>query len=50
VSFTRVLNEIGFDPGNNLVDVDVSFGRKKINFDDVVPLVVTVRGNGPSHV
>jgi hypothetical protein len=49
VSFTRVLNVIGFDPCSNIVDADVSFGRKEINFDDVVPLIVTMRGNGSSH-
>jgi hypothetical protein len=50
LSFTRILNENGFDPGNNIVDAFVSFGRKKINFDNVVPLILTVHGNGSSHV
>lgn len=50
LSFTRILNEIGFDPGNNIVDASVSFGGKKINLDNVVPLILTVHGNGSSHV
>jgi two-component system, OmpR family, copper resistance phosphate regulon response regulator CusR len=49
LSRTRILNEVweyGFDPGNNIVDVYVSYLRKKINFDDVEPLILTVRGAG----
>ncbi len=49
LSRTRILNEVweyGFDPGNNVVDVYVSYLRKKINFDDVDPLILTVRGAG----
>ena len=49
LSRTRILNEVweyGFDPGNNIVDVYVSYLRKKINFDDVAPLILTVRGAG----
>jgi two-component system OmpR family response regulator len=49
LSRTRILNEVweyGFDPGNNVVDVYVSYLRKKINFDDVEPLILTVRGAG----
>ena len=49
LSRTRILNEVweyGFDPGNNIVDVYVSYLRKKINFDDTAPLILTVRGAG----
>ena len=49
LSRTRILNEVweyGFDPGNNIVDVYVSYLRKKINFDDTPPLILTVRGAG----
>ena len=49
LSRTRILNEVweyGFDPGNNIVDVYVSYLRKKINFDDTTPLILTVRGAG----
>ncbi len=49
LSRTRILNEVweyGFGPGNNIVDVYVSYLRKKINFDDVEPLILTVRGAG----
>jgi DNA-binding response OmpR family regulator len=49
LSRSRILNEVweyGFDPGNNIVDVYVSYLRKKINFDDVEPLILTVRGAG----
>jgi DNA-binding response OmpR family regulator len=49
LSRTRILNEVweyGFDPGNNIVDVYVSYLRKKINFDDLAPLILTVRGAG----
>ena len=49
LSRTRILNEVwdyGFDPGNNVVDVYVSYLRKKINFDGVEPMIVTVRGAG----
>ena len=50
MSFTRILNEIDLDPGNSVVDTDDNFGRKKVNFDDVVPPIVTMRGNGSSPV
>jgi hypothetical protein len=50
VSFTRILNEIDLDLGNSVVDTDDNFGRKKINFYDVVRLILTVRGNGSSLV
>jgi DNA-binding response OmpR family regulator len=49
LSRTRILNEVweyGFDPGNNIVDVYVSYLRKKVNFDDLAPLILTVRGAG----
>ncbi len=49
LSRTRILNEVweyGFDPGNNIVDVYVSYLRKKINFDNATPLILTVRGAG----
>jgi len=49
LSRTRILNEVweyGFDPGNNIVDVYVSYLRKKINFADTTPLILTVRGAG----
>jgi two-component system OmpR family response regulator len=49
LSRTRILNEVweyGFDPGNNIVDVYVSYLRKKINFDDTTALILTVRGAG----
>lgn len=49
LSRTRILNEVweyGFDPGNNIVDVYVSYLRKKINFNDATPLILTVRGAG----
>ncbi|MBW4029687.1 MAG: response regulator transcription factor [Acidobacteria bacterium] len=49
LSRTRILNEVweyGFDPGNNIVDVYVSYLRKKINFDDAPALILTVRGAG----
>lgn len=49
LSRTRILNEVwdyGFDPGNNVVDVYVSYLRKKINFDGVEAMIVTVRGAG----
>ena len=46
---TRILNEVweyGFDPGNNVVDVYVSYLRKKINFAEFEPMILTVRGAG----
>jgi len=49
LSRTRILNEVweyGFDPGNNIVDVYVSYLRKKINFADTAPMILTVRGAG----
>jgi len=49
LSRTRILNEVweyGFDPGNNVVDVYVSYLRKKINFAEFEPMILTVRGAG----
>ncbi len=49
LSRTRILNEVweyGFDPGNNIVDVYVSYLRKKINLEGADPLILTVRGAG----
>ncbi len=49
LSRTRILNEVweyGFDPGNNIVDVYVSYLRKKINLEGAAPLILTVRGAG----
>ncbi len=49
LSRTRILNEVweyGFDPGNNIVDVYVSYLRKKINVEGADPLILTVRGAG----
>jgi DNA-binding response OmpR family regulator len=45
----RILNEVweyGFDPGNNVVDVYVSYLRKKLNIAGLDPLIQTVRGAG----
>jgi len=49
LSRTRILNEVweyGFDPGNNVVDVYVSYLRKKLNIAGLEPLIKTVRGVG----
>ena len=49
LSRTRILNEVweyGFDPGNNIVDVYVSYLRKKINLEGADPLILTVRRAG----
>jgi DNA-binding response OmpR family regulator len=49
LSRTRILNEVweyGFDPGNNIVDVYISYLRKKINFADTEAMILTVRGAG----
>jgi DNA-binding response OmpR family regulator len=45
----RILNhvwEYGFDPGSNVVDVYVSYLRRKLNREGLVPLIQTVRGAG----
>ena len=49
LSRARILNEVweyGFDPGNNVVDVYVSYLRKKLNIAGLEPLIQTVRGVG----
>ena len=49
LSRTRILNEVweyGFDAGNNVVDVYVSYLRKKLNIGGLEPLIQTVRGAG----
>lgn len=49
LSRARILNEVweyGFDPGNNVVDVYVSYLRKKLNIAGFEPLIQTVRGVG----
>ncbi len=49
LSRVRILNEVweyGFDPGNNVVDVYVSYLRKKLNIAGLDPLIQTVRGAG----
>jgi DNA-binding response OmpR family regulator len=49
LSRARILNEVweyGFDPGNNVVDVYVSYLRKKLNIIGLDPLIQTVRGAG----
>ena len=49
LSRARILNEVweyGFDPGNNVVDVYVSYLRKKLNIAGLDPLIQTVRGAG----
>jgi len=49
LSRARILNEVweyGFDPGNNVVDVYVSYLRKKLNIAGLEPLIQTVRGAG----
>lgn len=52
-ALAHILNEVweyGFDPGNNIVDVYVSYLRKMINFDDAAPLILTVCGAGYRRV
>lgn len=49
LSRARILNEVweyDFDPRNNVVDVYVSYLRKKINIAGLEPLIQTVRGVG----
>ena len=49
LSRSRILNEVweyDFDPGNNVVDVYVSYLRKKLNLAGLEPLIQTVRGVG----
>jgi two-component system, OmpR family, response regulator len=45
----RILNHVwdySFDPGSNVVDVYVGYVRRKINYDGLEPLILTVRGAG----
>src|ERR1035437_4594289 len=49
LSRARILNEVwedGLDPGNIIVDVYVSYLRKKLNISGFEPLIQTVRGVG----
>jgi two-component system OmpR family response regulator len=49
LSRTLILNHVwdfAFDPGSNVVDVYVGYLRRKLNFDGVEPLILTVRGAG----
>jgi DNA-binding response OmpR family regulator len=49
ISRTRILSHVWdftFDPGSNVVDVYVGYLRRKINFDGLTPLILTVRGAG----
>jgi DNA-binding response OmpR family regulator len=34
------------DPGSNVVDVYVGYLRRKINFEGLAPMILTVRGAG----
>jgi DNA-binding response OmpR family regulator len=38
--------DYSFDPGSNVVDVYVGYLRRKLNRDNLQPLIVTVRGAG----
>ncbi|HET6873957.1 MAG TPA: response regulator transcription factor [Acidimicrobiales bacterium] len=45
----RILSHVwdyAFDPGSNVVDVYVGYLRRKINFEDLAPMILTVRGAG----
>ena len=49
LSRTQILNrvwEYDFDPGSNVVDVYVSYLRRKLNHPGLIPLLETVRGAG----
>ncbi|MHB8324998.1 MAG: response regulator transcription factor [Candidatus Dormibacteria bacterium] len=49
LSRTQILNrvwEYDFDPGSNVVDVYVSYLRRKLNRQGLTPLLHTVRGAG----
>ncbi len=49
LSRTRILSHVWdftFDPGSNVVDVYVGYLRRKINYDGLKPLILTVRGAG----
>jgi DNA-binding response OmpR family regulator len=45
----RILNHVwdySFEPGSNVVDVYVGYVRRKINYEGLDPLILTVRGAG----
>jgi two-component system, OmpR family, response regulator len=49
LSRIMILNHVwdfSFDPGSNVVDVYVGYLRRKINYDGLEPLILTVRGAG----
>jgi DNA-binding response OmpR family regulator len=49
LSRTLILNHVwdfSFDPGSNVVDVYVGYLRRKLNYDGLEPLILTVRGAG----
>ena len=49
LSRTRILSHVwdfNFDPGSNVVDVYVGYLRRKINYDGLEPMILTVRGAG----
>jgi DNA-binding response OmpR family regulator len=49
LSRTMILGHVwdfSFDPGSNVVDVYVGYLRRKINYDGLEPLILTVRGAG----
>jgi DNA-binding response OmpR family regulator len=49
LSRTRILNHVwdyDFDPGSNVVDVYVGYLRRKINYEGLEPMLLTVRGAG----
>jgi two-component system, OmpR family, response regulator len=49
LSRSQILNDnwgYGFDPGTKVVDVFIRYLRKKVDEDEVTPLIHTVRGAG----
>lgn len=49
LSRARILSHVwdfNFDPGSNVVDVYVGYLRRKINFEGLDPMILTVRGAG----
>lgn len=49
LSRTRILSHVwdfNFDPGSNVVDVYVGYLRRKINYEGLDPMILTVRGAG----
>ncbi len=49
LSRARILSHVwdySFDPGSNVVDVYVGYLRRKINYPDLEPMILTVRGAG----